>query len=122
MTRTAKSQRTQWSTTFLVAAELTRRGYTVAMTNGGHTPIADLMVGTDDGRQFWVDVKGLSSRAPWLLKPQRERLNLFYVLVYLASEPAVGDVREPDRYFVLRQNEANELVAKFLDAHKGDTG
>jgi len=27
---------------------------------GNHTPVADLMVGHPDGKQFWVDVKGLA--------------------------------------------------------------
>jgi hypothetical protein len=62
-TQVTKRVQTQWAAQFLAASELVRRGYTVSFTMGNHTPDADLMVGAPSYRQFWIDVKGLSSKA-----------------------------------------------------------
>ena len=48
----------QWTAQFLVASELSRRGYTVSFTMGSNTPLADLMVASPQGEHFWIDVKG----------------------------------------------------------------
>ena len=113
LTRAAKILRTQWATQFLAAAELVRRDYTVSFTLGYNTPVADLMVGTPSGDQFWVDVKGLASRTDWLLKPKVQRKNLFYVLVYLSPIAEPGKARQPDQFFVLTQAEANDLERRY---------
>ena len=115
LSRIEKAQRTQWSAQFLVAAELVRRGYTVSFTMGNHTPQADLMVGRlSSSVQFWVDVKGLSSNSPWLIKPKAPLKNLFYVLT------RVGALREEDRFFVLSQSETNKLIGVNHAAHPAD--
>jgi hypothetical protein len=80
----AKTNKTQWATQFLAAAELVRRKYIVSFTMGNATPVADLMVGMQDGRQFWVDVKGLQARNSFFIRPKPDHLNLFYVFVLLA--------------------------------------
>jgi hypothetical protein len=113
---------TQWAAQFLVAAELTRRGYTVSFTMGNNTPLADLMVGAASGKMFWVDVKGLAQNSPWLLRPKPERPELFYVLVYLTPLANQPDVRQPDRFFILTQSEANTLVSHYAKTHPGDRG
>lgn len=112
----AKGRRTQWATQFLAAAELVRRGYTVSFTMGNSTPIADLMVGTPSGAQFWVDVKGLSVKSDWLVKPKAPHKNLFYVLVYLSQLAEAGSERRPDQFYVLTQDEANELERAYREA------
>jgi len=117
-----KSHRTQWSTQFLAAAELTRRGYTVSFTMGNNTPVADLMVGAPSGNQFWVDVKGLSSRNAWLLSIKPDRPNLFYILVCLAPLANKPKMREPDRFFILNQAEANKMVREYMASHPNDKG
>ncbi len=111
LTRTAKTGRTQWTAQFLAASELVRQGYTVSFTMGNHTPDADLMVGTVDGRQFWVDVKGQASRGSWLLGRKADRLNLFYILVL------VGLTRERDEFYILNQSDVNHLTAKYAKEH-----
>jgi hypothetical protein len=69
MTRTEKTQRTQWTAQFLAASELVRNGYVVSFTMGNRTPLADLMVGRPDvTKLFWVDVKGLGSNNAWPVK------------------------------------------------------
>jgi hypothetical protein len=114
--------RTQWAAQFLAAGELVRRGYTVSFTMGNHTPMADLMVGAASRQQFWVDVKGLASKAAWLVKPKLEHENLFYILVYLAPLAVPGKTRNPDRFFVLSQREVNRLVEKYQTAHRTNRG
>lgn len=117
-----KRHRTQWSTQFLAAAELVRRGYTVSFTMGNCTPDADLMVGTPGGDLFWVDVKGQSGKAPWLIRTKRSNEKLFYVLVLLAPAATPERGRQPDRFFVLTQSEADECIADYLRRHPGDSG
>jgi hypothetical protein len=87
---------------------------------GNCTPIADLMVGTWSGGQFWVDVKGLSSKNSWNLTPKRDFDHLYYILVYFAPV----DAKKRDRFFILTQSEANELVREYQKkaSHSGDTG
>jgi len=94
----SKGINTQWAAQFLVAAELTRRGYTVSFTMGNNTPFADLMVGAPTGKQFWVDVKGLAQKSPWLLRPKSHHPELYYVLVYLTPLANQPNVRQPDRF------------------------
>jgi hypothetical protein len=116
LTPSEKRFRTQWATTFLAAAELVRRGYIVSFTTGNHTPIADLMVGTKSGDQFWVDVKGLANKADWLMRPKEPFNNLFYVLIYLSPLVDHGKQRQPDQYYVLTQSEANGLERAYREA------
>jgi hypothetical protein len=118
----AKGRQTQWATQFLAAAELIRRGYTVSFTQGNYTPIADLMVGAPSGKLFWVDVKGLSSRNAWLIKPKASREELFYILVLLSPLAEKPKPRLTDRFFVLTQAEANDLEAAYRKSHPNDKG
>jgi hypothetical protein len=115
---TAKTSRTQtqWTAQFLVAAELTRRGYTVSFTMGNNTPIADLMVGTFNGTSFWVDVKGLSSKTAWLARRKATCSELYYILVYLSP------IAKADRFFILTQTDAGALLDQYAVAHPNDKG
>jgi hypothetical protein len=79
---------TQWTAQFLVAAELVRLGYVVSFTMGNETPLADMMVGSQQtGRTFWVYVKGSIGRNGWYAKKKASLPGLFYILV------VVGDTR-----------------------------
>src|ERR1035437_5877994 len=102
---------TQWAAQFLVAAELERHQYAVSFTMGNYTPVADLMVGHPNGKQFWVDVKGIVGRNSWWGLPKPERLHLFYILVSL------GGQRREDRFFILNQTEWNGLIARYQMDH-----
>ena len=113
----AKAYRTQWAAQFLVASELVRNGYVVAFTMGNNTPIADLMVGKPDGTSlFWVDVKGVSSRIPFLVKKKPTHARLFYVLVRVAQK------RGDDEFFVLNQEQINHLIDESKRLHPGPEG
>lgn len=108
--RSTNGHRTQWTAQFLVAAELARRGYTVAFTMGNRTPVADLMVAhvSERGVQFLVNVKGLAGRSTWLVEREGEPIvkDLYYILV------SVGARRSEDQFFILSQAEVREEVLK----------
>ena len=114
ISRKERTQRTQWAAQFLAASELVRRYYVVSFTMGNNTPDADLMVGSQAGQQFWVDVKGLSTNNAWLIAQKQERLNLYYILV------RVGEIKDQDRFFILPQFETNKLLEKSKLAHPTD--
>jgi hypothetical protein len=106
--RLAQMHRSQWGAQFLVAAELTRRGYVVAFTMGDTSPLADLLVaGPDDGARFLVDVIGTSSNRSWFVKKRPERRELFYVLVRM------GASRREDRFFIMKQSDVNKLIKPY---------
>jgi hypothetical protein len=64
---------------------------------GNNTSIADLLVRSQTGSQFWVDVKGLGSSGGWNVKPREgdRALNLYYIFV------EVGKTRDEDQFYVL---------------------
>jgi hypothetical protein len=98
---------TQWTAQFLAASELARRDYFVCFTMGNHTPVADLMVGDGkSGAQFWVDVKGNSSQRGWFARDKPALPDLYYILV------GVAESRDKDRFFILSQEQLNDLVHK----------
>jgi len=119
LTPQEKRHHTQWGAQFLVAAELERRDYTVSFTMGHNTPIADLMVATRNGVQFAIDVKGQASKSSWNVREKKLWPNLFYILVYFPRAPEADSI---DRFFILTQAEANQLVAKYRQSHPGDRG
>jgi hypothetical protein len=107
---------TQWAAQFAVASELCKRGHEVAFTLGHNTPLADLMViSPSKAHHFLIDVKGLKSKNPWLVKRKQPRNGLFYVLAFVPEAGA-------NRYFVLTQAEANKLVETHLASKAGAKG
>jgi hypothetical protein len=95
--------------TFAVAAELSRRGYDVALTLG-NTPTIDLLCASPGGRPFKVQVKSAASAnfipigKTWLEAPPDESLFLVVVLVSAAGNPSF-------RYFIFTHPEATSLWA-----------
>ena len=105
---------TQWAAQYLVAGELARRNYTVAFTLG-NMPSVDLIVThLESGRQFLVDVKGLSKKSTWLVELEGKPTvnNLYYILVYVDRD------RKNDQFHILTQDEARHL----RDDHKRQRG
>lgn len=103
-----RGHQTQWAAQFAVASELCKRGYEVSFTMGNTAPVADLMVVSPIQREmFLIDVKGLYRANPWLLKRKEVRANLFYVLAFVPQDA-------PNEYFVLSQQQANQLVEEEL--------
>jgi len=101
--------RTQWAAQFAVASELCKRGYEVAFTMGNH-PSVDIMVKSQNGVSFGVDVKGLYKRNFWVVRSKPSQANLYYVFAF------VPDGR-PNDFFVLSQVEVNtEIESEFRSA------
>jgi hypothetical protein len=113
---------TQWAAQFLVASELVRRGYLVSFTMGNSTPDADLVVGKRGHQPFWIDVKGNSTRGVWPVKSKPPSPSLYYVLVSLSPLASGDDVRKPDEFFVLSQQDASELSEQYQMSHPNDRG
>ncbi len=84
-----KSHYTEWAALFATGAELTRRGYDVALTLG-RTPKVDLLCSVPDREQFKVQVKGMSNHAgPWIQKhffDDEEDWGLFFIIVNVPFE------------------------------------
>jgi hypothetical protein len=105
---TQRGHQTQWAAQFAVASELCKRGYEVSFTMGNTTPVADLMVVSPVKREmFLVDVKGLYRLNPWIIKRKSPRAMLFYVLAFVPANA-------PNEFFVLRQQDADNLIRKEL--------
>ncbi len=84
---------TQWAAQFYAAAELARRGNLVALTHG-NAQRADLLVESQKGQKFSVDVKGQATHNWWLVSERDDHPD-YYILVYV---PAAGNQPE---YFLL---------------------
>jgi hypothetical protein len=100
-----RAHQTQWAAQFAVASELCKRGYEVSFTMGNTTPVADLMVVSPVQRKmFLIDVKGLYRANPWVIKRKPPRAALFYVLAFVPTDA-------PNEFFVLKQKDADALIA-----------
>jgi hypothetical protein len=77
--------------------------------------MADLMVGCPDGRQSWVDVKGMASKSSWWVKRKPTMTELYYVLVFIGTE------RAQDRFFIATQAEYSEAITPHMDSHPNAT-
>ena len=90
-----KREQTQWAATYLVAAELTRRGYRVGWPMG-NAPSKDLLVESPEGEKFEVDVKGgsyKSSVKSYWHPVQKQRFDgnvspsLYFIFVRVDPDP-----------------------------------
>jgi len=112
-----KAEQTQWVATYLVAAELTRRGYRVGWPTG-NAPVKDLLVESPKGVRFDVDVKGgaygLKVKSYWHLV-QKDRVkgqclpSLFFIFVRVDPDPS-----NPADYFVLSHQELIDLYKNLM--------
>lgn len=99
-----RAQRTQLAAQFLAASELVRRYYAVSLQMGNNTRDAGLIVGTQTGAQFSVEVKGLTSDNEWVITPTHSRPSSYHIVV------RVDDTRDQDRFFIVPQSEVNRLL------------
>lgn len=93
---------TQWTALFLVAAELTSRGYLVNFSLG-NAKFTDIQVETPDGQQYSVDAKGQSTKGYWMVRQRKHNKNQYYILVYVPRAKSTKDVLQPKeaQYFIL---------------------
>jgi hypothetical protein len=115
--RVVDRYRTQWVAQFLVAAELTRRGYIVAFTMG-NSPVIDLMVRvpSSDKPLFVVDVKGASHKMGWFVRRKEQCADLYYIFVCFSEKD-----RRLDEFYLIPQERVNKLIADFQTMHPKDT-
>jgi len=105
---TGKRYFTQWAAQFFIAAELTRRGYLIALTLG-NAPRTDIIVTSPSGHSFRVECKGMRSKGAWLFKAKKG-IKLWFVFCYI---PKSG---YPD-YYILSNEEASEKLEDYKRHH-----
>lgn len=102
-----KTHYTEWAALFATAAELTRRGYDVALTLGC-TPKVDLLCSVPDKKQFRAQVKGMSNHAgPWIQKhffDDKDDPLLFFITVNVPF----GD-KEPFEFFIMSHGDIKSV-------------
>ncbi len=100
---------------FLVAGELSRRGYPVSITMGNAKAV-DIHADAQKGLTFKVDVKASRYNTSWPVKVDEDQLdeNLYYIFVYLRSEKEISDDKPPE-YFIISAREiiSRKLVTKW---------
>lgn len=112
-----KAEQTQWAATYLVAAELTRRGYRVGWPMG-NAPLKDSLVESPTGVRFEIDVKGgnyeQKVKSYWHLV-QEQRIkgpclpSLFFIFVRVDPDPA-----KPVDFFVLSHKDLMDLYGDMI--------
>jgi hypothetical protein len=88
-----KKEQSEWSATYAVAAELTRRGYRVGWPMG-NAPVKDLLVESPDGLHFYVDVKGA------IFPPRRKGNSEPCAHCYLIQESRLKSEPDTKLFFV----------------------
>jgi hypothetical protein len=96
---------------FLVAGELSRRGYPVSITMGKAKTV-DIHADAQEGKTFRVNVKASRYRTSWPIKVDEEKVdeNLYYIFVYLRSEKEISE-KKPPEYFIVS---AKDIISKKL--------
>lgn len=91
---------------FLVAGELSRRGYPVAITMGRAKSV-DIYADTAQGK-IAVDTKALRNKTDWPIKKDAINKDQFYIFVFLQTEKGINENKSPE-YFVAK---GEELLSK----------
>ena len=117
---------TQWTAQFLIAAELTSRGYLVNFSLG-NAKFTDIQAETPEGKQFAVDVKGQKTKSYWQIKGRIHKANQYYILGYVpqskesqtsAAHPAAELRGMKKRRLHLNRNPANSFAYILLSLPK----
>ena len=98
---------------FLVAGELSRRGYPVSITMGNAKSI-DIYVETKTGSVF-VDAKAGKAKGNWPITEENVRRGaekgLYYIFVYLQTAKRIEKDNTPPEYFIVK---SDEIIKKDL--------
>ncbi len=99
---------------FLVAGELSRRGYSVSITMGNAKAI-DIFACTQEGKTIRVDVKASRYKTSWPVGNIDE--DLYYIFVYLQDKDrlireSINSINTPPEYFIVPRKDinSNQLV------------
>ncbi len=89
---------------FLVAGELSRRGYPVSVTMGNAKSV-DICAETQGGK--WttrVDAKAIKTKTSWPIREDAIKDDLYYIFVHLQTEHGIKKDLPPE-YFIVRGDE-----------------
>ena len=104
------SHHTQWAAEFFAAAELSRRGYLVALTLG-NAPSTDLFAKGPCGAALSIEVKGQQGKSDWFIR-QPERDDTAYMLVSVPTGNV--DKSGTPRFFIMTSTEIREAMDQYL--------
>lgn len=96
---------------FLVAGELSRRGYPVSITMGNAKSV-DIYASTLGGKEtIRIDAKASRTKTSWPISEESVKEDLYYIFVYLQTKE---DIKKnfSSEYFIVRGSEikSNELI------------
>ena len=94
---------------FLVAGELARRGYPVAITFGNAKSV-DIYATSKSG-VLKIDAKAGRSKGNWPITENNINQDMFYILVYLQSPKNILEKNSSPEYFVIS---GQEIISKNL--------
>jgi hypothetical protein len=94
---------------FLVAGELARRGYPVAITFGNAKSV-DIYATSKSG-VLQIDAKAGRSKGNWPITENNINKDMFYILVYLQSQKNILENNSSPEYFVIS---GQEIISKNL--------
>ena len=110
----ASKNTTHLSGEFLVAGELSRRGYPVSITMGNAKSI-DIYADSKDG-PIKIDAKAGRTKTNWPINESAVSKDQYYIFVYLQDENKIKE-NVPPEYFVVSGKELlskkKKLIAKF---------
>lgn len=98
-TGTQRGHRTRLAALRAAESELCNRGYKIF----NKTPHADFMAVSPERNEFFVDVKGLYRKNPWIIRRKEQRDDLYIIFAFVPDN-------EPNQFFVMSQQQANKLV------------
>jgi len=100
---------------FLVAGELSRRGYPVSITMGNAKSV-DIYAEAGNNILFNVDAKASRVKTDWLISGKAVRKDIFYIFVYLRKAEEVNKNLAPE-YFIAK---GEELLSRGLIKYWGN--
>jgi hypothetical protein len=110
----------QWAGQFFVAAELTRREYTMAFPLG-NVKQTDLLVESPKGTPFQIEVKTLRPQPNkqrhnfWLYSRPTQQKSKFYIFVHIDETHTL----EHPRFYILKNDEAFKEWDDYYNSHSG---
>ena len=93
---------------FLVAGELSRRGYPVSITMGNAKAV-DIHADTSERGTIKIDAKAGRAKGNWPIANSSVQEDLYYVFVYLQTENKIK-TNVPPEYFVASGKEIKTLI------------
>ena len=98
---------------FLVAGELSRRGYPVSITMGNAKSV-DIYAEGPNGVPLKVDAKAGRTKTNWPISERSVRDDVYYVFVYLGADDQIHSCQSPE-YFVATGRELikNGLISNW---------